>query len=246
MIDMISLAICRLEHLSSFTIADWKGIFGKIPAYLASLPYLWILDLISASQTHPIMDESVLLGHTPSWMNYCNITSGNQIAGLIPATISQIYRLAYLDLSSNRLSSQIPPSLGKMPVLATLNLDYNQISEGPIPDAFGPRSYITVLDLSYNDLRGPIPKSISAAMYIGHMDLSHCHLCRRITVGSSFDHLEASSFQDNHCLYGKPLKACWVNNENLGRCLMGTGNKVGLTKKKKKQGRWSEHKMSVR
>ncbi|KAJ4822834.1 hypothetical protein Tsubulata_049752 [Turnera subulata] len=49
-------------------------------------------------------------------------------SGLIPSSISKLYRLADLDLSVNSLSGSIPESLGRMAVLATLNLDVNKLS----------------------------------------------------------------------------------------------------------------------
>ncbi|KAK1356106.1 DNA damage-repair/toleration protein DRT100 [Heracleum sosnowskyi] len=200
-------------------------LIGYIPRSISGLTSLMHLDLRNNQFSGPLPRDIGKLR-----MMSRALLSRNRISGPIPNTISYIYRLSDLDLSLNQISGAIPPSLGKMGVLATLNLDGNKLSgtipttlinsgvsilnlsknalEGNIPDVFGPRSYFTAMDLSYNQLKGPIPKSISAASYIGHLDLSHNHLCGQIPVGSPFDHLEASSFANNDCLCGKPLRSC--------------------------------------
>ncbi|KAJ0704571.1 putative endo-polygalacturonase [Helianthus annuus] len=276
----ISPAICNLKRLSSVIIADWKGISGRIPKCITSLPFLRILDLIGnrisgeipfdigklkrlsvlnvadnrisgrmprsianlQSLMHLDLRNNLISGTIP--INFGKLRmlsrallSGNRIYGQIPYTISYIYRLSDLDLSLNRISGSIPESLGKMAVLATLNLDGNRISgklpatlmnssisilnlsrnaiEGNIPDVFGPRSYFMMMDLSHNNLKGPIPKSIASASYIGHLDLSYNHLCGAIPAVSWFEHLEASSFVNNDCLCGKPLKSCEIDGSLL-------------------------------
>ncbi|XP_022152588.1 DNA damage-repair/toleration protein DRT100-like [Momordica charantia] len=91
--------------------------------------------------------------------------------------------------------------------LGVVNLSRNAL-EGQIPDVFSANSYFTEFDVSFNDLKGPIPKSLSSAQYIGLVDFSHNHLCGAIPIGPPFDHLEASSFTNNDCLCGTPLKRC--------------------------------------
>ena len=217
--------IGRLSELTVLNLAD-NLLTGSIPRSIVNLGRLMHLDL----------RNNRLTGILPSDMGRLKmlsraLLSGNLLNGPIPVSISNIYRLADLDLSLNRFSGQIPDMFGKMTVLATLNLDGNMMSGqipwsllssgvsilnlsrnglvGPIPDVFRPRSYFMVLDLSYNLLTGPIPRSIGSASYIGHMDLSHNRLCGPIPIGHPCDHLEASSFDFNSCLCGKPLsKKC--------------------------------------
>lgn len=158
------------------------------------------------------------------------LLSHNRITGRIPRTISRLYRLADLDLSLNQISGPIPESLGRMPVLDTLKLKYNKMKgsvpssllssrmsyidlsrnelHGHIADVFGEKTYFINLDLSHNNLTGLIAKSMRLANYIGHLDLSHNRLCGRIPRGSPFNRLDASSFDNNLCLCGKPLKPC--------------------------------------
>ncbi|XP_025614995.2 uncharacterized protein [Arachis hypogaea] len=274
MTGKISPEICKLDHLTTLVVADWKAISGEIPPCITSLSNLRILDLIGnrisgeipadigklqrltvlnladntisgkipasivnlASLKHLDLSNNQLTGQIPNdigklAMMSRALMSRNQLTGPIPSSIASIYRLADLDLSGNRLSGSIPSGLGQMPVLSILNLDSNSFSgqipssllsnpgmgilnlsrngfEGTIPDVFGSKSYFMVLDLSYNNLKGRVPASLSSAKYIGHLDLSHNHLCGTIPMGSPFDHLEASSFSNNDCLCGNPLKTC--------------------------------------
>ncbi|KAK1409886.1 hypothetical protein QVD17_36415 [Tagetes erecta] len=220
----IPFNIGRLSRLSVLNVAD-NRITGRMPRSITNLSSLMHLDL-----RNNLISGTIPQNFGKLRMLSRALLSGNRIYGSIPYTISYIYRLSDLDLSLNRISGPIPESIGKMAVLATLNLDGNMISgklpatlmnssisilnlsrnaiEGYIPDVFGPRSYFMMIDLSYNKLKGPIPKSITSASYIGHLDLSHNHLCGAIPVGSWFEHLEASSFVNNDCLCGKPLKTC--------------------------------------
>ncbi|CAA0805767.1 Leucine-rich repeat (LRR) family protein [Striga hermonthica] len=216
--------IGRLGRLSVLNLAD-NQISGVIPRSITGLSSLMHLDLRGNRISGGIPRDFGKLR-----MMSRALLSKNRLTGPIPESVSYIYRLSDLDLSLNRLSGPIPASLGKMAVLATLNLDGNLFSgqipsllisssisilnlsrnaiEGYIPDAFGPRSYFTVIDLSHNKLRGRIPVSASSASYIGHLDVSHNHLCGPIPAGAPFNRLEASSFEYNDCLCGKPLKAC--------------------------------------
>ncbi|KAK4370304.1 hypothetical protein RND71_009779 [Anisodus tanguticus] len=185
MTGTISPAICKLERLSSLTIADWKGItdirnnsiYGTLPTNFGKLRML----------------SRALL-------------SRNRLSGSIPPSLGNMHVLATLNLDGNNISGTIPPSLMNSRI-NILNLSKNTI-EGYIPDSFDERSYFMVMDLSYNKLKGRIPKSISSATFVGHLDVSHNHLCGQIPAGSPFDHLEASSFTYNDCLCGKPLKPC--------------------------------------
>ncbi|KAG4994124.1 hypothetical protein AAZX31_11G128300 [Glycine max] len=214
--------IGRLRHLTLLSAAD-NVIAGIIPPSLTNVTGLMHLDLRNNRIFGPIPRS---LGRLQMLSRV--LLSGNHISGPIPRSFCHIYRLVDLDLSNNRLSGSIPEALGRMKVLSTLKLDSNRLSgsipasllgsgiselnlshnylEGNIPDSFGGSSYFTLLDLSYNNLKGPIPKSMSSSSYVGFVDFSHNHLCGPIP--SSYSDADASSFDYNDCLCGKPLKAC--------------------------------------
>ncbi|WZZ30534.1 hypothetical protein YC2023_013935 [Brassica napus] len=216
--------IGNLLKLTVLNLAD-NLISGAIPPSIARLTSLTHLDLRNNGLTGVI---PVYIGRLKMLSRV--LLSGNKLSGQIPESLTRIYRLADLELSMNRITGTIPPSFGRMSVLATLNLDGNLISGeipgslmtssisnlnlsgnllgGKIPNAFGPRSYFTVLDLSNNRLQGEIPESITTASFIGHLDVSHNQLCGKIPAGSPFDHLDATSFGYNRCLCGTPLGDC--------------------------------------
>ncbi|GJU58396.1 DNA damage-repair/toleration protein DRT100-like protein [Tanacetum coccineum] len=214
--------IGKLTKLTVLNVAD-NRLTGPVPSSIVDLSSLMHLDL----------SNNKLSGELPKDIGKLKMMSRalinrNGLTGTIPESISGIYRLADLDLSSNQLTGSIPDKIGSMPVLSTLNLDSNKLSGGiPVsilgngglnivnlsrnglggylPDVFTAGTYFSVLDLSFNKLKGAIPKSLTAARYIGHLDLSNNHLCGNIPSGFPFDHLEASSFNNNDCLCGSPL-----------------------------------------
>ncbi|KAJ8751209.1 hypothetical protein K2173_016390 [Erythroxylum novogranatense] len=142
MTGFISPSVCKLERLSSLTIADWKAISGEIPRCITSLPFLRILDLI-----------------------------GNRISGDLPADIGRLHRLTVLNVADNMLSGQIPRSLTNLSSLMHLDLRNNRIS-GPLPPDFGRLPMLSRALLSRNYLSGPIPPSISSIYRLADLDLS--------------------------------------------------------------------------
>ncbi|KAJ9139705.1 hypothetical protein P3X46_030414 [Hevea brasiliensis] len=142
MTGTISPSICKLERLSSLTIADWKGISGEIPRCITSLPFLRILDLI-----------------------------GNRLSGDLPADIGRLQRLTVLNVADNLISGEIPRSLTNLSRLMHLDLRGNRIS-GPLPRNFGRLRMLSRALLSHNYISGSIPSSISKIYRLADLDLS--------------------------------------------------------------------------
>ncbi|OAY48568.1 DNA damage-repair/toleration protein DRT100 [Manihot esculenta] len=142
MTGTISPSICKLERLSSLTIADWKGISGEIPRCITSLPFLRILDLI-----------------------------GNRLSGDLPADIGRLQRLTVLNVADNLISGEIPRSLTNLSSLMHLDLRSNRIS-GPLPQDFGRLRMLSRALLSRNYISGSIPSSISNIYRLADLDLS--------------------------------------------------------------------------
>ena len=84
----------------------------------------------------------------------------NQLAGPIPAELSNLVRLGYLDLASNQLTGPIPAGFGLRSDLWWLDLSKNQLT-GPIPAEFRGLVLLQHLDLSSNQLSGEIPAELS-------------------------------------------------------------------------------------
>ncbi|CAN6242763.1 unnamed protein product [Urochloa humidicola] len=178
-------------------------LHGEIPAWIAGLRKLRVLDL--------------------SW---------NRLTGPIPPWIGELDRLFYLDISNNSLHGEIPASsLTRMtgfvagggeddaavqdfPFFMRRNTSvqgrqYNQVSSFPpslvlshnnltggVPAALGGLTKLHIVDLSWNSLSGPIPPELSGMASLESLDLSRNSLSGPIppelTRLSFLSHLDVS------------------------------------------------------
>ncbi|XP_045828159.1 receptor-like protein EIX2 isoform X2 [Trifolium pratense] len=116
--------------------------------------------------------------------------------------------LRSIDLSSNQLTGVIPEEIGSLTELVSLNLSRNNLS-GEITSKIGKLTSLDSLDLSKNYLFGPIPPSLSQIDRLAMLNLSDNNLSGRIPIGTQLQSFEASSYEGNVDLCGKPLdKTC--------------------------------------
>ncbi|CAJ2653692.1 unnamed protein product [Trifolium pratense] len=116
--------------------------------------------------------------------------------------------LRSIDLSSNQLTGVIPEEIGSLIELVSLNLSRNNLS-GEITSKIGKLTSLDSLDLSKNYLFGPIPPSLSQIDRLAMLNLSDNNLSGRIPIGTQLQSFEASSYEGNVDLCGKPLdKTC--------------------------------------
>ncbi|KAK4582395.1 hypothetical protein RGQ29_025536 [Quercus rubra] len=92
--------------------------------------------------------------------------SCNNLEGPIPEKIGELKSLYVLNLSHNSFTDSIPPSLGKLSHLESLDLSSNKLT-GAIPmqlaDGLG---FLSVLNLSFNQLVGQIPQIKQFATFL--------------------------------------------------------------------------------
>ncbi|KAG8644322.1 hypothetical protein MANES_11G118937v8, partial [Manihot esculenta] len=84
----------------------------------------------------------------------------NLLHGTLPSQISNLSKIAYLDLSGNHLTGNIPSEIGMLIDLHTLALSKN-LFDGHIPAEFGMLSSLSELYLSSNNFIGLIPTSMT-------------------------------------------------------------------------------------
>ena len=175
--------VVRLRLSGSFDF-EWQrtvshGLSGPIPAELAGLSNLELLDLSYNNLSGPIPTElaglsilrglslafNALSGPIPAELaGLSNLVllklSNNALSGPIPPELGDLASLSALRLSGNNLSSAIPPELGSLAKLTDLNLVGNELT-GSIPPALGDLAELQGLSLAFNALSGPIPPELS-------------------------------------------------------------------------------------
>ncbi|MCH87449.1 receptor-like kinase, partial [Trifolium medium] len=116
--------------------------------------------------------------------------------------------LRSIDLSSNQLIGDIPEEIESLIELVSLNLSRNNLS-GEITSKIGKLISLDSLDLSRNYFFGPIPPSLAQIDRLAMLNLSDNNLSGRIPIGTQLQSFEASSYEGNVDLCGKPLdKKC--------------------------------------
>ena len=95
----------------------------------------------------------------------------NRLVGAIPAEITNLENLVWLDLSQNQLNGSIPIEIGSMANLTNLYLSGNQLN-GSIPTQLGGLSNLWQLDLSSNQLSGSIPPQLGSLTNLRWLVLS--------------------------------------------------------------------------
>ncbi|XP_045828163.1 receptor-like protein EIX2 isoform X2 [Trifolium pratense] len=116
--------------------------------------------------------------------------------------------LRSIDLSSNQLIGDLPEEIGNLIELVSLNLSSNNFT-GEITSKIGRLTSLEFLDLSRNLFSGPIPPSLVQIDRLSMLNLSENNLSGRIPIGTQLQSFDASSYEGNNDLCGKPLdKIC--------------------------------------
>ncbi|XP_022647826.1 ras suppressor protein 1-like isoform X2 [Varroa jacobsoni] len=113
----------------------------------------------------------------------------------IPATISNLYNLEYLNLANNHLE-QLPSSVSTLPKLKMLILAMNRLTV--LPRGFGSFAVLEVLDLTYNNLsEASIPNNFWSMMTLRALYFSDNDFETIPAEVSNLKELQILSFRDN-------------------------------------------------
>ena len=122
--------------------------------------------------------------------------------------------LRSIDLSCNNLTGELPKEITYLLGLVSLNLSRNNL-RGEIPSEIGNLCSLESLDLSRNQFHGRIPSSLSEMDFLQKLDLSDNSLSGRIPLGRHMDTFDASCFEGNIELCGKPLEERCPGDEKV-------------------------------
>ncbi len=147
---------------------------------------------------------------------YLNL-SGNQISGMIPATLGNLKKLQYLDLSNNILTGEVIREIGNLPDLVTLWVGNNQFNNlhsnlgnlAKLENFFAQNIKITTvfadwskltalkkLNLSNNNLKD-LPQSIDKLINLESLELANCQFETLPNVFGNLKKLQELSLQNN-------------------------------------------------
>eukprot|EP01018_Ginkgo_biloba_P021549 Gb_21564 [translate_table: standard] len=147
-----------LQSLRYLNLSN-AGFGGNIPRQLGNLTKMEYLDHLSMDNTN-----LSLAAKTNSWAQHIgrlsnleNLSLSNcDVAGtLLPSSLLNLTRLAFLQLDGNKFFSEMPTWLGNLTNLAFLQLS-NASLHGPVPLSLSQLPRLKIVMLGYNDLSGDI------------------------------------------------------------------------------------------
>ncbi|GAA0166445.1 hypothetical protein LIER_43757 [Lithospermum erythrorhizon] len=151
------------------------------------------------------------------FLNLQRILKGQDLSGVLPASVAKLPYIIFLDLWANylngtipkewastklevlsvginRLSGPIPEYLGNITSLIYLTLENNMFS-GEVPASLGKLANLVTLVLNTNNLTGSIPAELSHLPKLKHIRLSSNNFVGKLPSFSSLTNLQILEIQ---------------------------------------------------
>ncbi|XP_012470987.1 receptor-like protein EIX2 [Gossypium raimondii] len=183
--------LCSLSYLTILDLAH-NNLSGTIPKCFMNLSAM----AANQNSSNPI---SYAFGHFGTSLETLLL----MIKGILLEYSSTLQLVTSMDLSDNNLAGEIPAGMTDLLGLRFLNLSNNHLT-GRIPKNIGNMRLLESIDLSRNQLRGEIPPSMSALTFLGYLNLSENNLTGKIPSSTQLQSFDISSYDGNH-LCGPPL-----------------------------------------
>jgi Leucine-rich repeat (LRR) protein len=194
-------SLCELTNIQLLDLSE-NNLSGRIFKCLKNFSAMSQNDLSTQSIDLPIYFQ-LGLGDSLVYEGYDLITMLMWKGAERPFKNNGLI-LRSIDLSSNNLTGDIPEEIGDLIKLRSLNLSSNNLT-GEITSKIGRLTSLEFLDLSKNHLSGPIPPSLVQIDRLTMLNLSKNNLSGRIPIGTQLQSFDASSYEGNTDLCGKPL-----------------------------------------
>ena len=185
------------SNVTSDPVCNWTGVScGELHSYPNEM----------STPPQPVNRSSHLgVSEVPLVSNVVNLSFSNcHLAGVLPASLSQLRTLRHLFLTSNNLAGILPSSWGAMQSLEGLYLSRNQVS-GSIPPSWLCLTSLRRLFIMRNRLNGTLPfwGKYAAADWIPEVNQTLADLCdleRNETATYSFTAIRLADNDISGCL----------------------------------------------
>ncbi|XP_047979537.1 probable LRR receptor-like serine/threonine-protein kinase At3g47570 [Salvia hispanica] len=167
---------CRGNRVIAITLSS-LGLVGSLSPHIGNLSLLTNVTLANNFFEGPIPAEITLLGRL-EFLDFSN----NSFMGELPKNLSQCINLVQLAFSTNLLSGTIPNELSFLPKLEAILFSSNRFS-GLIPSSIGNITTLQELSLGACRLYGEIPESLGRLGRLTFLQLSQNNFTGTIPHG---------------------------------------------------------------